>query len=281
MTAEQLVTVLLAGVVGHAAGAGLVRLRLTAPPERLMRTNVSGGRVPAVLGGPLTLAALFALAAVVGSAALGWDAVEVDETEATVTVVLVVMALAGAWDDRRGDETSRGFSGHLEALRRGRITGGILKIVAGAVAGAVAGLLLYARDPAAALATLLLVALGANTINLFDRAPGRAGKIVLLLATPLIVLGDAGWAMASAGAVGALIACLPFDLGERAMLGDAGANPLGALIGVGLAVSLGDLSRWVAVALLLALNLASERWSFSAAIAATPWLHRLDQIGRK
>lgn len=281
MNAEELMTLLLAGVVGHAAGGGLLRLRLASPPEALMRTNVSGRRVPAVLGGPLTLAALITIAGVVGAAAVGWDAAGAGEREIAVTVVLVVMALAGAWDDRRGDESSRGFSGHLDALRRGRLTGGIFKIIGGVGAGALAGVLLYPSDPAAAIATLLLVALGANAINLFDRAPGRAGKIVLLVATPLMALGDTGWAIAAAGAIGALLACLPFDLGERAMLGDAGANPLGGLIGLGLALSLDDVARWVAVALLLTLNLASERWSFSALIAANPWLHRLDRMGRK
>jgi hypothetical protein len=81
--------------------------------------------------------------------------------------------------------------------------------------------------------------------------------------------------------VGALSACLPLDLTEKAMLGDAGANPLGALLGVGLAVSLPAPGRWVAVVALLALNLVSERWSFSAVITTTPWLNRLDQMGRK
>jgi hypothetical protein len=144
-----------------------------------------------------------------------------------------------------------------------------------------AGVVLFPDDSSAALATAVLVALGANTINLFDRAPGRAGKVVVLVATPLMALGDVHWGIATAGLLGALLACLPLDLEERAMLGDAGANPLGALLGLGLALSLDGPARWAAAVALVALNLASERWSFSAAIAKQPWLHRLDRLGRR
>jgi UDP-N-acetylmuramyl pentapeptide phosphotransferase/UDP-N-acetylglucosamine-1-phosphate transferase len=246
-----------------------------------MRTNVSGKFVPAALGGPWAIASVTALACLAFVGALGWEPARIGEVGVAAAAVIVVMAVAGGWDDRRGDESSRGFRGHLMALRQGTLTGGILKIAAGAVAGVAAALLVFSEDVGAAIATLLLVALASNSINLFDRAPGRAGKVVLLVATPLMALGHLHWGIAAAGAMGALLACLPLDLDERAMLGDAGANPLGGLLGLGLAVSLGSVGRWVAVVVLLALNAASERWSFSAAIRSTPWLHRLDQLGRK
>ena len=281
MTVDDLMTMLAAGTTGYVAAAGLVRLRLAAPPTALMRTNVSGRQVPAVLGGPVAVAALTALACLALVGALGWEPARLGETGVAAAAVIVVMAIAGGWDDRRGDESSRGFKGHLGALRHGRLTGGVLKIAAGLIAGVLAAVLLFPDDLASSLAAALLVALGANTINLFDRAPGRAGKVVLLIGTPLMALGGVHWAIAAAGAIGALLACLPLDLGERAMLGDAGANPLGALLGVGLAVSLGGAGRWAAVCVLVVLNVASERWSFSTAITSTQWLQRLDQMGRR
>lgn len=281
MNVEQLLTVLVAGAVGHGTARALLPWRLPSAPERLVRINVSGERVPAVLGDPLVLGSLVALAALAAAAGAGWEAAGTGETGVAVAGVSIVMWIAGALDDRRGDESSRGFAGHLSALRRGRVTGGILKIVAGGLAGAIAGVSVFGGDLSAVAVTVLLVALGANTINLFDRAPGRAGKVALLIATPLIAFGDRDWAMAAAGTIGALLVCLPADLDERAMLGDAGANPLGAVIGLGLALSLDDVFGWVAVAALVAINLASERWSFSAAIEARPWLNRLDRMGRK
>ena len=281
MTLGELATIAVAGSVGFAIAVWLVRLRLKGPPDALMRVNVRGARVPVVLGVPMATAAVTALAMVALTGLARWEPGEVGAAGAAVAAVVVVMTAAGVVDDRRGDETSRGFKGHLTALRSGRLTGGILKIVAGGIAGLTAGGLLFRSDIEAVIATTLLVALGANAVNLLDRAPGRAAKVFLVVALPLLVVGDISWAVAAAGLVGALVACLSFDLGEVAMLGDAGANPLGGAVGVGLAISLEAPGRWTAVAVLLALNLASERWSFSQAIARTPWLDRVDRIGRK
>lgn len=281
MTAGDLLAVVAGASIGAMLGAWGARRRISEPPERLMRVNVRGARVPAVLGEPVAGAGLVALAVLAAAGAAGWDPAVTGRTGLAAAIVIVVMTAAGALDDRRGDETSRGFKGHLGALRSGKLTGGVLKIAAGGIAGLGAGLALFADDPPAVIATAALVALGANAVNLFDRAPGRAAKVFLVVALPLMVIGDGTWAVAVAGVVGALAACLPHDLGETAMLGDAGANPLGALLGLGLALSLGGPGRWVAVMVLVVLNGASERWSFSRAIESTPWLERLDRIGRK
>jgi hypothetical protein len=97
---------------------------------------------------------------------------------------------------------------------------------------------------------------------------------------PLVVVGDPGWVVAAAGLLGALAGCLSLDLSERAMLGDAGANPLGAVLGLGLGVTLETTGRLAAIALLVVLNAASEKWSFSRAIERVGWLRALDDIGR-
>lgn len=280
MTPEVLLFVAGAAVGGFAAATILMPFVLREPSPVLLRTNVSGQKVPAVLGTPLTVGGLAGLALASGVSAADWAA-SVGRAGWAIAVVIIVMAIAGALDDRRGDERARGFKGHLGALKRGRLTGGALKIVAGATAGVAAGLILFSAQPARAAFTVVLVAGGANLINLFDRAPGRAGKVALVMLLPLLALGHPQWAVGAAGIAGALMACLPVDLSERAMLGDAGANPLGATAGLGLAMSLDGVALWVAVAVVVALNLASERWSFSQAIARTPWLDSLDRAGRK
>lgn len=281
MSPAELVAVAAGGLVGFAVAAAAARMRLQDPPEHLIRTNVRGLQVPVVLGGPLVAGALASLIAMAAAAWAGWGPATTGRAGFAVAAVVVVMAAAGALDDRRGDEAPRGFRGHLGALRGGKLTGGILKIAAGAIAGGAAAAVLFARELEAAAATVLLVALGSNAINLFDRAPGRASKVFLAAVLPLMALGHGPWTVAVAGAVGALVACLPLDLNERAMLGDAGANPLGALLGLGLAVSADGGVRWVLVVVLLVVNAASERWSFSRIIEQRPWLERLDRIGRK
>lgn len=266
-----------AAAVGAVTAVALKRGALAAPPAWSLRTNVSGKRVPAVLGGLVVVGG--GVGAVV--AVTAWDLAESRRSAVVAVATMAILGLLGAagrFDDSRGDETPRGFAGHLRA---GRLTGGVVKIAAGGVVGVTAGILVHTSRPALAVLTALAVPLAANLFNLLDRAPGRTGKVAVLCGLPLLALGDADWALASAGAFGALAAVLPADLGERGMLGDAGANPLGGLVGLGLAVSLDTVPLTVAVMVLLALNAASERWSFSKAIERTPLLRKLDSIGRK
>jgi hypothetical protein len=74
---------------------------------------------------------------------------------------------------------------------------------------------------------------------------------------------------------------LPDDLGERVMLGDCGANALGALLGLRLAALPGRGSRAALLGAVVALTLASEKVSFTQVIEATPGLRELDRLGRR
>ncbi len=65
------------------------------------------------------------------------------------------------------------------------------------------------------------------------------------------------------------------------MLGDAGANALGALLGVAAVAGLRRPSRLVVLGTVAALTAASEKVSFTKVIAGNPALHRLDMLGRR
>lgn len=119
--------------------------------------------------------------------------------------------------------------------------------------------------------------MAANVVNLFDLRPGRALKVVLAH-TPAL-LAAAGPALAAP--VGAAAGLVADDLGERGMLGDCGANALGAGIGVAIAARAPRPLRWAALAGLVGLTLAAERVSFTAVIEAHPPLRRLDELGRR
>jgi hypothetical protein len=86
---------------------------------------------------------------------------------------------------------------------------------------------------------------------------------------------------AAAVPVGAAVALLPEDLGERAMLGDAGANALGALVGVAVLARYDRIGRIVHVLIVTALTLASERVSFTRIIERTSVLRWFDALGRR
>ncbi|MCF0097479.1 hypothetical protein B0E54_06355 [Micromonospora sp. MH99] len=118
----------------------------------------------------------------------------------------------------------------------------------------------------------------ANLLNLLDLRPGRAIKSGLLLGVPLAGGPHGGIA---AGAAGAAAGLLRDDLSEDVMLGDSGANALGALLGVALAARSGPLGRAGLLAVLAGLTAASEKVSFTAVIQRTPGLRQFDALGRR
>ncbi len=175
--------------------------------------------------------------------------------------------MAGQREDQRG---AKGLRGHLGALARGQVTSGGVKTGGLALTG-LAGAALAGRRGPALLVGGAVVAGSANLLNLLDLRPGRALKTGLLGAL----------ALRQPAAAGAAAALLPADLGERQMLGDAGANALGAALGLALVERTGLRGSAAALAVLAALTLASERVSFTAVIARTPPLRALDELGRR
>jgi UDP-N-acetylmuramyl pentapeptide phosphotransferase/UDP-N-acetylglucosamine-1-phosphate transferase len=201
----------------------------------------------------------------------------------------------GCYDDLAGSSDQHGFRGHLEALAKGDVTTGAIKIIGIGAAGLAASFVLDCRDNgkgrsgphtsllgrAADLAINAgLVAGSANLLNLFDLRPGRAGKVALLSSIALGVRGPNARAEVAAPA-GAVAALLPEDLAEQAMLGDSGANAIGAMIGVAAASSLRRPTRVVLLGAIAGLTAASEKVSFTRLIARTPALNWLDMLGRR
>lgn len=241
--------------------------------QRWARTNHAGAPVT-LLEGPLAAGAVL-----VGCAVEALTGAPPSRTGA-VALAAAGAGLVGAYDDLAGSAEARGFRGHLAALRRGRVTSGTVKIVGVGLTGLAASVLLARGRGTGAGASLLdvvvdtaLVAGTANLVNLLDLRPGRAAKAVVLLAAPLAGRGGGP-------ALGAALGSLPTDLTARSMLGDCGANALGAATATAAAASLPRSARLVALAGVVALNLASERVSFTAVIARTPVLAWLDGLGR-
>jgi hypothetical protein len=196
----------------------------------------------------------------------------------------------GLYDDvvsgRPGQVGAKGFRGHLGALRQGRLTSGLVKVAGVSVAGLLASALVPSTRPGRGRAARAVeVALGAGVIagaanltNLFDLRPGRALKVGLATGVPMAA---SSVGVAVAGPVGTVAAVLRDDLDERIMIGDAGANALGALLGVALTARTGMVGRAALLAGIAGLTAASEKVSFTAVIDATPGLRELDRLGRR
>jgi UDP-N-acetylmuramyl pentapeptide phosphotransferase/UDP-N-acetylglucosamine-1-phosphate transferase len=282
------VTVLLAFLLGLGVGAAAWwSLGPTFAHPALQRENHRGAAI-ATAGGLVLVVAAVALEGgarlvEVVAADAGHQPIDLATRVPRLMVLVAVLGLGalGLVDDLVGTGESGGFAGHLGALVRGRLTTGALKLFGGAAVCLVAVSLDIVAAPGRFLADAALVALAANLGNLLDRAPGRVGKVSVLC---FVVLALAtGFDVRLAGTavvVGAGLAVLLPDLRERVMLGDVGANVLGAALGLGVVVACGPLVRTVVLVVLVALNLASELVSFSAVISRVPPLRAVDQLGR-
>ncbi len=221
----------------------------------LERTNYRGVPLPTAGGIVIVLTVLVIEAgrAIAGAAGLG------DEPGLTLSRSLVLFAafgfgFLGFVDDLLGVPGDRGFRGHVRALASGR------RLITDAV----------------------LIALAANFANLLDLAPGRLIKVSWVLYIPLAVaLGTDAIGVAIAPVMGAALALLPDDLKERLMLGDTGANVIGAVLGLGVVLGLGKEARTSVLVVLIVLNVLAEIVSFSRVIERVPPLRAFDRLGQR
>ena len=274
-------------VLGLVVGLLTVRLLVMCGRElleapALQRRNFRDRPLPTAAGLLVVLAVLVVEAgrATLGAFGLG------DEPGRNFARPLVLFAclgfgLLGLIDDLLGTGGDSGFRGHLRALREGRVTTGSIKIFGGAAVALVLASNVPFVSGRRLLTDAVLIALAANLANLLDRAPGRAVKVGLLAWIPiaLVARGDPV-GIAIAPVIGAFCGLLGDDLRERVMLGDTGANVLGAVLGLAVVLDVGRGPRNFVLIGLILLTIAAEMLSFSAVIARVPILRRLDAAGR-
>ena len=274
-------TLLLCGGVAAAVLLERAAAPVLAAPA-LQRENYRGRRLATAGGIVIVLAVLVVEAARTALAEFGVGE-ELSDSLLRSMVLFACFAFAflGLIDDLLGTSGERGFAGHLRALAHGRLTTGAMKLFGG---GVVAIVLTAAPGEVSGrrlLADAALVALAANLGNLLDRAPGRTIKVALVAYVPVaLAAGTSPVGLALAPVLGAGAGLLRPDLRERLMLGDTGANLLGAVLGLGVVLETSRPVRTAVLVALVLLNLASEKVSFSRVIAATPVLRYLDEMGR-
>ncbi|MEI2638025.1 MAG: hypothetical protein V9F03_03340 [Microthrixaceae bacterium] len=255
------------------------------------RTNYRGAPL-ATSAGIVIVAAVFFAGALVGVIeALGLTRIRPGLEPLRLTALLAAgFGMLGLLDDLAVDEGSSGYRGHIKALLKGRLTAGSLKMIVGP---AVALVVVQSTADGSVLKLLLhgaVVALAANLANLFDRAPGRVTKVstiavvVLVIATAVPYLDHGPRNLPGLAGLftmlGAAWGLMRSELNEELMLGDAGANPLGAALGLAVVITQSTTVSIGVAVFLLAMNLLSERVSFSKVIQSTPPLRFIDNLGR-
>jgi UDP-N-acetylmuramyl pentapeptide phosphotransferase/UDP-N-acetylglucosamine-1-phosphate transferase len=276
-------TVLLALVAGLAAAAVLLTTtRAVLAQPALARENYRGHVLPTAAG-VLLVASVIAVDG--GRTLLGVVGVGRADTAPDRLLLLgavVMFGFLGLVDDLLGDAVDRGLRGHLAAALRGRVTTGFLKLGGGAAVALVLAGAVDGDRPARVLVDGAVIALAANMGNLLDRAPGRTIKWGLVCYVPVaLVAGTAAPGVALAVVAGAAAGLLVGDLRERFMLGDTGANALGAALGCATVLVVGEGVRDLVAVVLLVLTLLSEVASFSRIIAAVAPLRVFDELGRR
>ncbi len=238
----------------------------------ILKENYRGAAIPPALGPALLVGYLPALVV-----AGGLESSRVPQIMA-VSTLLLGACLLGLWDDLLADPVS-GFKGHLGALFRGEITAGLLKMVIAGTVGLIFSLALPCSLKGKAVAVLLL-ALTTNGLNLLDRRPGRALKAFFVVSYLLIAMAGPEkvlWLLVPLLAVALVIA--PLDFGARAMLGDSGANLLGAALGMVAVYHLSISLQLALIFLLLVLHIYAEFSSLTRFIERYPLLKYLDRLG--
>jgi UDP-N-acetylmuramyl pentapeptide phosphotransferase/UDP-N-acetylglucosamine-1-phosphate transferase len=254
-----------------------------------IKANYRARPLPFPFGVLALAAALLALVPLMLVAELGAADLFHPEIFPIAVYALGVLAL-GLVDDTLGDSSeiahgdgrrvARGWRGHGGALLRGELSTGALK-AAGSLGLALLAMSWLGLSNGRWLLAAAVLVLATNAFNLLDLRPGRSSKAFVALGLGL-VLGSGEmrplWALGLFVAP-ALVAGL-FDLRERAMLGDTGANLLGALAGLWLVLTLSGTGQLVALAVLVAITVYGELRSISALVERTPVLRQLDSFGR-
>jgi UDP-N-acetylmuramyl pentapeptide phosphotransferase/UDP-N-acetylglucosamine-1-phosphate transferase len=244
----------------------------------LEHENYRGRRLPVPIGVAIVPAALVALIPITLLARL--TTADVFPTDLSLVIAFIPgVALLGFVDDVLAG-SSRGVRGHAAAAIKGGFSSGLLKALGTLGLALLVASSLPGSDGEFLLAAAVLV-LATNAFNLLDLRPGRSVKAFLLLGLGLTIATQITEPLAALGLfIGPVLVCGWYDLREKAMLGDAGSNVIGALAGVWIVLTLDTSEQVVALVLLLLINLYGEFRSISNVIEKLPGLRHLDSFGR-
>jgi UDP-GlcNAc:undecaprenyl-phosphate GlcNAc-1-phosphate transferase len=248
-----------------------------------VRANYRGRRVAFPLGVLSVAGALAALVPLALVQRLKVAGVFYPQTSAVIVYALGV-AFLGLLDDLLGSKPEgggpRGWRGHARAVAHLQFSTGAMKAVGSL------GLALYATGELGLatghwlLASAVLV-LATNVFNLLDLRPGRATKAFVLLAVGLMLGTMRLTPLWTVGLfAGPALVAGSYDLREHAMLGDIGANLLGALAGLWLVLGLSEIGQLLALAILVLVTIYGELRSIGTLVERLPLLRQLDSWGR-
>lgn len=255
----------------------------------LIERNYRGVSLVRGIGVVFPLAWMFSVPFSLGLRILGFQAA------ALYGMMLFSVCLVGFLDDVFGTKSTKGIRGHFSGLLEGNVSTGVIKamvIIVTSLPVAAFG----SRDLLDLLKNASIIAMSANVYNAFDVKPGRSLKsywtamgisflvmsiqrnTVTTLASGSSLKTHEGLALTLPLVASTLVYGF-YDLSERTMMGDAGANGIGASLGFLVIFTFGPELRNVTFLLLLGMQLLIEVTSLSKVVERLRILRFLDTIG--
>jgi UDP-GlcNAc:undecaprenyl-phosphate GlcNAc-1-phosphate transferase len=203
------------------------------------------------------------------------------QTYMAYLLVSLVLGMTGFIDDHFGDKAVKGIKGHLKKLiTEYKVSTGILKVIVALALGYFISSWHHDRYYQIAMGTFTF-AVWVNVLNLLDVRPGRAIKGFWSAAFLLLLMHGGSIGLPEILLLLITIVLFDTDRKERGMLGDAGANALGGIIGTWIVQWATSLEMALYISFGLLITFYSERYSISKWIEMHPLAKRLDQWGRK
>ena len=196
----------------------------------------------------------------------------------TFLLAVFIFGTAGLVDDLFGSRDVGGFMGHFGLLLRGKFTTGVLKAFLGGMGALVICFIVGKGSITGSITSSALIALMANALNLLDLRPGRAvscfwfGVLLLFAGT----LGHLSVWREILSIMPVVIWLTTLDRSGKVMLGDAGSNTLGAILGLAIAWEVSLLWQLLIVLCLLILHVYAEKYSITRLIERNRILNAID-----
>lgn len=270
-----IILIILTALLSRLFFEGIVAMLRASESSICMTENYRKLRIPSI--GGIAYIPLFLASSLILSPIL----TVYDEKGILFMFLISSIGFIGLLDDLAGDKSTKGIRNHVKKTMEGMLTTGFLKAAVGFALSFIASMKISANlfD---FLINTFVIALFTNTINLLDLRPGRAVKsflfisVVLIITNlirifeivPLLIVHVISWIY------------IIYDLKEKCMLGDTGSNILGISLGYYSALLMGSGSKAALLALLVSINLLSEKVSITEIIRKNRLLSYMDRIGR-
>lgn len=193
---------------------------------------------------------------------------------------IITISFLGFIDDMLGQRDTLGFKGHFNQLFKGRLTTGGLKALGGGLIAFFLALF-FSSTWYDVIINSLIIALFANMLNLLDLRPGRAvkGFIFFFLLIIILAKGNIDWVLISP-ILGAVLIYFPADLKAQVMMGDAGSNVLGLILGYLCILYFSFYFRLGVLIFLILIHIYTEKYSLTKTIENNSLLRAIDNWGR-